>query len=175
MRYFVTRNPLSSSEEDGSILDEHGRRVFRVTSTTSAEQAGGAPTRGVVLTQEHARRLAATWEGHVSKDKAQIYHDDAVVAEVQRVTPPPPSQRFNVHFAGGETLVAQGDFANHHYTIRRGARNVAQVAGIAAPGGDLYEVSIGPGMDSELILACAAVIDMLANANSDLSGGDLPS
>jgi len=167
MRYLVTRYPPPSAS-DGSILDEDGRRIFRVTNTMRGEQVGMPPARAIVLTDEHAHELAAIWEGHVSQDKAKIYHEDIVVAEVQRVIPPPPSQRFNVHFANGETLVAQGDFAHHHYTIRRGARNVAQVSETQPYGSDLYEVSIGPGMDSELILACATVIDILANTTGDL-------
>jgi uncharacterized protein YxjI len=171
MRYLVTRYPLSS-KNDGAILDEDGRRVFRVTNTTRGMQADAPPARGIVITDEHAHELAAVWEGNVGQDRAKIYHEDTVLAWVQRVIPPPPSQRFHVQFANGETLVAQGDFTNHHYTIRRGARNVAQVSEIQTDGSDLYEVSIGPGMDSELILACAAVIDMLANTNGDSSAGD---
>lgn len=169
MRYLVTRDPLSA-KYDSAILDEEGRRIFRVINTTHSEQIDAPPARGIVLTDEHAHELAAIWEGHTGQDRAKIYHDDTVVAWVQRVVPPPPSQRFHVQFANGESLVAQGDFANHHYTIRRGARNVAQVSEIQTGGSDRYEVSIGPGMDSELILACAAVIDMLANTTN--TGGD---
>jgi uncharacterized protein YxjI len=160
MRYLVTRYPLSS-EIDGAILDEDGRRVFRVANTMRSGEAGQPPERGIVITDERAHELAAVWEGHAGEDKARIYREDEVVAWVQRVVPPPPSQRFSVQFANGETLIAQGDFANHHYTIRRGARNVASVAEIWTPASDLYEVSIGPGMDPELILACTTVIDML--------------
>src|SRR5215470_13492933 len=90
MRYLVTRFPLSS-DEDGSILDENGRRVFRVTKTIHPVQAGEPPTRGIVITDEPAQRLAAIWEGHVGQDKAEIVHADTVVAEVQRVVPPPSS------------------------------------------------------------------------------------
>jgi uncharacterized protein YxjI len=174
MRYLVTRYPLSS-KNDGVILDEDGRRIFRVTNTTRIEQVGAPLARGIVIADEHAHELAAVWEGHVGQGRAKIYDEDTVVAWVQRVVPPPPPQRFHVQFANGETLVAQGDFANHHYTIRRGARNVAQVSEGQTDGSDLYEVSVGPGMDSELILACAAVIDMLANTTGDLSAGNLPS
>jgi uncharacterized protein YxjI len=174
MRYLMTRYP-PSSESDGLILDEDGHRIFRVTNTTHSAQTGGPVARGIAFMDEHMRALAAVWEGQIGQDKARIYDEDMVVAEVQRVVPPPPSQRFNVQFPNGGNLVAQGDFINHRYTIRRGARNVAQVSEIQPSSGDLYEVNIGPGMDFELILACAAVIDMLANANGDASADDLSS
>lgn len=177
MRYLVTRSAFSSAS-DGLILDEHGRRVFRLANAPSKRQPSGEEARGVVITDEQARTLAAMWEGRVEQDKAQVYHDNTLVAEVQRVVPQSPSQRFNVQFANGEVLVAQGDFAHHHYTIRRGARNVAQVSqapGVQPDGDELYQVSVGPGMDSRLILACATVIDMLANPSDDPLTDSTPS
>jgi len=165
MRYLVTRSALSSMS-DGVILDENGRRVLHMASAPGARLAGGQATRDIVMTDEQARTLAAMWEGRVEEDTAQLYHDDVLVAEVRRVVPHSPSQRFNVQFPNGELLVAQGDFTQRHYTIRRGARNVAQVsqAPETQPEGEtLYAVNIGPGIDSNLILACVTIIDMLAN------------
>src|SRR5689334_22917213 len=100
MRYLMTRYP-PSSERDGSILDEDGHCIFRVTNTTHPAQAGGPLARGIVLTDEHMRALAAVWESQAGQDKASIYHDDMIVAEVQRVIPPPPAQRFKVQFPTG--------------------------------------------------------------------------
>lgn len=177
MRYLVTRSTLSSIN-DGVILDEHGRRVLHLASAPGRRQAEGRATRDIVMTDEQARTLAAMWEGRVEEDKAQLYHDDVLVAEVQRVVPQSPSQRFNVHFPTGESLVAQGDFAHHHYTIRRGARNVAQVSQAPEARSEsdaLYEVNIGPGVDSRLILACVTVIDMLANPSDDPHAGSTAS
>lgn len=165
MRFLVTRSP-SPSGDDGSILDEQGRRIFRLANTVHDDRAGERSARELVLSSERDG-ARAVWDGKANDDKAEIHRGDEVVAVVHRVVPPPPAQRFTMRCANGDVLVAQGDFANHHYTFRRGARNVAQVTGVWAAGSDLYEVSVGPGTDPELILACAAVIDLFIGAETD--------
>ena len=73
--------------------------------------------------------------------------------------------RFSVDVPGPDDLEASGNFLDREYTFERGGHEVAQISKSWFSWTDTYGVDIAEGEDEVLILASAAVIDMVCHAD----------
>jgi uncharacterized protein YxjI len=95
----------------------------------------------------------------------EITHKGELVAVVKKQLFTFFNCRFTVDVPGPDDLEAAGDFLDREYTFQRGGRAVAQVSKQWFAWTDTYGVDIAEGEDDVLILASAAVIDMVCHAD----------
>ena len=97
------------------------------------------------------------------KDSMEIEDPlDWRMALVQRVMEPPREQR-TVNAKHGPDLRIQGNVDDDEYTIERDKQRVAEVSKRWFQAHGTYGVEVAPGENDVLILAIAAVIDVMAH------------
>ena len=107
--------------------------------------------RELVYIKEKLLSLGPTYE---------LYHGGELVAVVKKELFTFFHCTFSVDVPGPDDLVAEGDFTDHEYVIRRGARPIATVSKQWFTLTDTYGVDVTDGEDPVLLLASTVVVDM---------------
>jgi uncharacterized protein YxjI len=149
------RQKILSIGDDFWIENERGERLYkvdgkalRIRSTLIFEDRNGTE---LVKIQERMLRV---------KDSMEI--EDAHgnrVAMVKKALITPVRERWSVDIPGAPNLEVQGNILDHEYRIG----HVAEVSKKWFRVADSYGVEVAPGQNDVLILAVAAVIDMMAH------------
>src|SRR3981081_4128207 len=74
--------------------------------------------------------------------------------------------RFTVDVPGPDDLEAEGDFLDHEYTITRGDSVAATVSKRWFSWTDTYGIEVADGEDDILILATAAIVDLVCHSDN---------
>ena len=92
-----------------------------------------------------------------------VKRDGEVDAHVHQALYTPLRDRFQIDLAGGDKLLAKGNFLYHEYRILRGDWPAAIVSKRWFRFRDTYGVEVAPGQDPALLLAITAVLDTMAH------------
>jgi uncharacterized protein YxjI len=158
--HYQMRQKMLAISDDYWIVDETGRRDFKVDGkalrlrqTLVFEDPGGAELAKV---QERMLRV---------KDSMEIEGPDCTrMATVKKARIAPLRERWTVKVADDPDLEVHGNILDHEYTIGEGSHKVAEVSKRWFRLRDTYGVAVEPGQNDVLMLAVAAVIDEMADA-----------
>ena len=152
---YQMRQKIASIGDDFWIENGNGQKVYkingkalRVRDTLIFEDAHGNE---LMKIQEHKVRV---------KDSMEI--EDAHgnrVAMVKKALITPVRERWSVDITGASDMEVQGNILDHEYKIG----HVAEVSKKWFRIADSYGIEIEPGQNDVLILAVAAVIDMMSH------------
>lgn len=158
-RRYQLRQKLLSVGDDFAIEDESGQRAFtvdgkalRLRSTLRFLDANGTELYKI---QEKAARVRDTME----IERAE----GGVAAKVHNALLTPLRDRWSIDVPGGQDLSAVGNILDHEYRIERGGQPAATVSKAWFRVRDTYGVEVAAGEDAALMLAIAAVIDMMGH------------
>jgi uncharacterized protein YxjI len=157
MRY-VMKQKLFSWGDDFRIRNEAGADVFFVD--------GRAISLGDKLSFQdlNGNELAFIRQKLLSWGPTyEITRGDELLAVVKKHLFTLFRCKFTVDVPGPDDLEAQGSFMDMEYIFTRGGRTVAEVSKRWFSWSDTYGVDIWSGEDDVLILASAAVIDMICH------------
>ena len=153
---YKMRQKILAIGDDFWIENGRGERVFkidgkalRVRQTLIFEDRNGNE---LLKIQERMLRI---------KDSMEIEDPHGnKVAMVKKALITPVRERYSVDVPGGQDLEVQGNILDHEYRIG----NVAEVSKKWFRISDTYGIEIAPGQNDVLLLAVAAVIDMMAHS-----------
>jgi uncharacterized protein YxjI len=152
------RQKLVSIGDDFWIMDEHGKKVFKVDGKALRirKTLKFKNTQGQTLYQIQERKLRV-------KDSMEVEDANGKrVAMVKKAIISPIRDRFTVNIKGGPNLDVKGNILDHQYTIGEGRDKVAEVSRKWFRVRDTYGVEVAPGQDDLLILAITVCIDQMA-------------
>ncbi|MFO7664437.1 MAG: LURP-one-related family protein [Chloroflexota bacterium] len=154
-QHYQMRQKIASIGDDFWIENGQGEKVYkidgkalRVRDTLIFEDRSGNELYKI---QERKVRVKDSMEIEDAKGKK--------VAMVKKALITPVRERWSVDIPGASDMEVQGNILDHEYKIG----NVAEVSKKWFRIADSYGVEIEPGQDDALILAVAAVIDMMAH------------
>lgn len=157
MRY-VLKQRFWALGDDFSIKDEHGQDVVFVDGKVFS--FGDSLT----LRDMQGSELATINQRLLSWGPTyEIHRGGRLAAVVKKSLFTLFRYHFTVDVPGPDDLEAQGDFLDHEYTFTRHGQPVATVSKRWFSFNDTYGIEVAPGDDDLLILACAVVIDLVAN------------
>lgn len=153
---YKMRQKILAIGDDFWIENGRGERVYkidgkalRVRQTLIFEDRNGNE---LLKIQERMLRI---------KDSMEIEDPHGnKVAMVKKALITPLRERYSVDIPGGKDLDVQGNILDHEYRIG----NVAEVSKKWFRISDTYGIEIAPGQNDVIILAVAAVIDMMAHS-----------
>jgi uncharacterized protein YxjI len=90
----------------------------------------------------------------------EIYRAGQLYAEMKKKPFTFLSCHFAVDIPGHDDLIAEGEFLDHEYFVKRGSEVVATISKQWSPWTDTYGVDVDDRQDAVLLLACTVVIDM---------------
>ena len=159
MRYVMKQKVLCLGDQF-AIADEAGRDLFLVRGRllSLGNQLSFTDLAGNELAFIKQRLLCwcPTYE---------IYREGRQVAVVEKGILPFFHCRFTIDVPGPNDLEANGDLLDWEYTFERAGRPAGQVSKRLMSWSDTYGVDIVEGEDDILILASAAVIDLVCHDN----------
>jgi uncharacterized protein YxjI len=152
------RQRLFSLGDDYWIQDERGERVFkidgkvlRLRKTLMFENSEGEE---LLKIQERAMRIRDTIEIEDPSGRT--------VATVRKALISPLRERWKVSIPGAPDLDVRGNIVDHEYVIENDHK-AGEVSKKWFRVADTYGVEVAPGHDPVLILAIAAVLDLMAH------------
>jgi len=158
MPRYKMRQHLLSIGEDFTIDDESGRPVYKVDGKVLRIRET------FVIEDMQGREVATIREKKLAlRDSMSILRGGDTIATVRKAWFTPFGDKFEVDVAGGDDLVAKGDFLDHDYEIRRGGDTVARISKKWFSLSDTYGIEVDPGQDDALILAVAVAIDEMSH------------
>ncbi len=150
------RENLASIGDDFWIENSAGHRVYkvagralRIRETFKIEDPLGKEVAEIL------DRPAAL------RDTVNIARDGKIIANVTKALLTPLHGRFSVSITDGSNMVAEGNILAHHYKIKQGSREIAEVSKQWFRTRDSYGVEIQPGQDDALILAVTVIMDQM--------------
>jgi len=153
MRY-VMRQKIFALGDDFTIRDESGAdrffvdgKVFSIGAKLSFQDM---ERNELAFIKQKVFKLRKTFE---------VWRGGELAAVVQKKLLGIFHHRFTVDVPGPDDLEAEGNFTDHEYEFRRGARVVATVSKKWFSWSDTYGVEVADDEDPVLILAAAVVVD----------------
>jgi uncharacterized protein YxjI len=154
---YMLRQKFMAAGQDFYIENMQGQRVMHVDGKALRvrDTLKFKDTNGNVLYQLQERVARV-------RDTMVIQHaHGGTAATIRHRMVTPVRERFIIELEGGQALEATGRFLYAEYKIEHQGRQVAEVSKRWFRARDMYGIEIGPGIDHNLILACAVCIDMM--------------
>ncbi len=158
MRYCMRRllsTSLGAMGEHYRIEDENGQTRFSVDNrlasfwpTLTMRDANG---NALLSIQRHSMSSGAAWA------ECRIFHDGQDLATVRQQGVGGHMQ-FAAEVPGAAAIEILGDWHEQAFDFKRGDQSIARMAGPWFSENASYDITIAPGQDDALILACAVVI-----------------
>lgn len=163
MRYMMRQRILSWGD-DFSIKDADGQEVYYIDGKVFSfgNKLSIKDRNGAELAQINQKLLSLG-------PQYEIVSGGETVAVVKKHLFTPFRARFSVDVPGPDDLEATGDFLDHEYVFERSGRVVARVSKKWFSLADTYAVDIEEGQDDVLVLAAAAVIDLVSHPDENKS------
>lgn len=149
-RIFTLGDNFHIKREDGSDAFVVNGKLLSIGDNLSLQDLAGNE---LVQIKQKLIAFSATYE---------IYRSGQLYATVKKALFTLFRASFAIDVPGPDDLEAQGDFLDHEYSFTRGGRPVAHVSKRWFSFSDTYGIDVADGEDDVLILACAVVIDMVA-------------
>jgi len=158
MARYKMRQRLLSIGEDFTIEDEHGRPIYQVDGKILRIRET------FVIEDLQGQEVATIREKKLAlRESMNILRAGETIATIRKAWFTPVRDKFTVDLKSGQDLVAQGDFLDHEYDIRRGGTSIARVSKHWFAFSDTYGIEIAPGEDDGLILAIAVALDEMVH------------
>ena len=152
---YQMRQKTDSIGDDFWIENGRGEKVYKINGKALRVRDT------LIFEDAHGNELAKIQERKLRvKDSMEI--EDAHgnrVAMVKKALITPVRERWSVDIPGAADMEVQGNILDHEFRIG----NVAEVSKKWFRIADSYGIEIAPGQNDVLILAVAAVIDMMAH------------
>jgi uncharacterized protein YxjI len=149
---------LISLGEDFDIVDEMGRRAYRVDGKVLRLRET------FVIEDPQGREVATIREKKLAlRESMNILRGGKTIATIRKARFAPFRDRFTIDVKDGEDMVAQGNIFDLEYDILRGGETVARISKHWYAYTDTYGIEIAPDEDEGLILAIAVAIDEIAH------------
>jgi uncharacterized protein YxjI len=156
--WYTLRQRTPARPLDYFIQNGRGEEVIRVTGALPH------PRDTLVFEDTAGRELYRTAAPAGSAATMDVRRPDgSVAATVHDAILSPVRDRWRIDVPGGEGMVAAGSLLQHEYALRRGAHTIAVVSKTWVPRRDSYGVMVDDAADLPLVLAVAAVLDLMAH------------
>ena len=158
MRYVMKQRVLALTDAF-TIRDRHGKKVYRVKG-----RLAGVGDK-LVIRDMDGKKVATIRQKVVSSvPRYRIRRGGKLVAVINRKAFSPLRDRFKVRIKdGGPNVRIVGNIFDHEYRFLRQGQEIARVSKKWVSVSDRYGVRVAKGEDDVLILACAAVIDLICH------------
>jgi len=159
VRFQLRQNWLSWGDSY-VVKDEAGRELLHVQGAgfTWGNQLTIRESNGLELAE--IKQIVFSWG-----PTYEIYRNGVLAARMTKELFTFFRCRFSIDVPGPNDLVAEGDFWQYEFAIRRGGELVATVSKQWFTWTDAYGVEVAPREDTLLVLACAVVIDCCCHGN----------
>jgi len=155
---YVMKQLVLALTDAFSIRDRHGNKVYRVKG-----RLAGVGDKLVVRDMD-GKKVATIRQKVVSAvPRYRIRRGGKLVAVINRKAFSPLRDRFKVKIKGSPNLQIVGNMLDHEYRFLRQGQEIARVSKKWLSVSDRYGVQVAKGEDDVLILACAAVIDLICH------------
>jgi uncharacterized protein YxjI len=145
---FVIRN---AQGEDAFFVDG---KVFAIGHQLSFQDMSGCEL-------AYIRQRLLSWQ-----PAYELYRGGVLMAVVKKELFTLFHCTFEVDLPEADALIAEGDFTDHEYLLRRGERTVATVSKRWFQLTDTYGIDIDDHEDAVLLLASTVIIDMCCHADA---------
>ena len=159
---FILQQQWAAFRDAFAVKDETGREQYTVRSDYFSW--GKHLTMSAATGSEVAEIRQVLFSWGLAYD---VFYQGTLVAKVTKDWFTFGSCRFTIDVPGPDDLLAQGDFWDHEYVIRRGEETVATVSKKWFAWTDTYAVDVPDPQYVLLVLACVLVIDCCCHDRKD--------
>ncbi len=155
---FMMRQRLATLTDDYWIENEAGQRVYYIDGKlmTIRNRLVFKDLQGNELVEMNSQLVRV-------RKTMEIKRGGQVIARVQKAIVRVIRDRFDIDFASGQKMQANGNIVDHEYHLEQDGKPAAEVSKHWFRIADTYGIEIQPGYDNVLILAIVVCIDMMTH------------